>query len=443
VPGLVWAIPVGTLLIFNKHTMGNWTGYDSTNESEGFTWLKFTETWEQMIRTYYDMGAFFVLPFGLAGLAIICSKSWKLGAMLLAWLLPGTALYTAYYWSPDRGISYARFILTFLPVVMLGTAICFSEALASVDRDWYRNFPRMADVGIWRVIAYIIGFRKLPRFAAVGIVVLIASALGVYRAVHGLQQGQTGGGGMMSLDEEFRQRKSLANIGKVLLDKVPVNAVIFADNSGGGGGGGNEKPLNYIQFLRHWDVYAIDAFDYNAVRRGGGNAANPARGFLGGVGLGNNNPDPLPDPNAPPTPRQQLQVDYLEQLYNKKTTADLRKLKAGVIDTALSAGHGVFALIPASKDRDVRRDFIFTGKYKMTVVDSWTDLLPGPPDPVAENSSNNGMGGRRNRPRPANGNAGGNGARRGGGGGGGGGGLFATAEPAAVTWELLEVKKAS
>ena len=41
------------------------------------------------------------------------------GILMLAWLIPGTALYTAYYWSPDRGISYARFILTLVPAVML------------------------------------------------------------------------------------------------------------------------------------------------------------------------------------------------------------------------------------------------------------------------------------------------------------------------------------
>ena len=31
VPGLMWAVPIGAMLIFNKRTMGNWTGYDSTN----------------------------------------------------------------------------------------------------------------------------------------------------------------------------------------------------------------------------------------------------------------------------------------------------------------------------------------------------------------------------------------------------------------------------
>lgn len=409
VPGLAWALPVGALLIFNKCTMGNWTGYDSTNESEGFTWVKFTETWEQMIRTYYDMGAFFVLPFGLAGLAIICNKSWKLGAMLLAWMLPGTALYTAYYWSPDRGIAYARFILTFLPVVMLGTAICFQDAILApvADARWYR---------------------RIPRAAAVGIVVLIASALGVYRSIHGLQQGQVGVGEMVPLEEQFRQRQSLANTGKMLLDKVPVNSVLFTDNSVGGAGG-NQRPLNYVQFLRHWDVYSSDAFDFGGPRR-----ANPARAaamFNGNLGI---NPDPQPDPNAPPSPRQQLQVEYLDRLYSRKSSNDLRNDKAAVIDSALKAGHGVFALLPVTRDHETRREFLTTGKYKIVTVDTWTDLLPGELDPVAQNINNNGaMGARRNRQRPANA---GNGPRR----GGGIFGAFANAEPAAVTWELLQVK---
>jgi hypothetical protein len=397
-PGLAWAIPVGALLIFNKSTMGNWTGYDSTNESEGFTWIKFTQTWEQMIRTYYDMGAFFVLPFGLAGLAIIFGRSWKLGVMLLAWLLPGTALYTSYYWSPDRGVSYARFILTFLPAVMLGTAICFNDGIlaASAHLRWYR---------------------RTPQVLAVGLIVLIASSLGVYRAVHGLQQGQ-GGGGLTPLYEEYRVRKSLAIMGQVMLEHVPVHAVVFADNSSGGGGGRNDRPLNYIQFLRDWDVYASDAFDVGGPRRGG----------FGNFGLGAN-----PDPNAAvPTTRQPLQIDYVDSIYKNKTGADLRKELASVINNAHKAGHGVFAVVPASRDRDMRRTFNLAGKFKITSVQTWTDPLPGPPDPVLENTGN--TNGVRRRPN--------------GGGGGGGGrrflGAFGAAgvEPSATTWELLEIKPA-
>ena len=175
-PGLAWAVPIAVMLIFNKHSMGNWTGYDSTNESEGFTWLKFTQTWEQMLRTYYDTAAFFVFPLGLAGIAMVFGRSWKLGLMLLAWLLPGSALYTSYYWSPDRGISYARFFVVFLPAIMLGVAVCFSDGILAPVRNakWYL---------------------KIPRIAAVLVVVGIAATLGVYRSLHGMQQGLGGGGG--------------------------------------------------------------------------------------------------------------------------------------------------------------------------------------------------------------------------------------------------------
>ncbi len=406
VPGLVWAVPVGVLLIFNKHTMGNWTGYDSTNESEGFTWIKFTETWEQMIRTYYDMGAFFVLPLGVMGLLIIFNRSWQLGVMLLMWLLPGTALYTSYYWSPDRGISYARFILTFIPVIMLGAAICFDQAI----------LPETSGTG---------SFRKIPRIFAAGIVVLIASALGVYRSVHGLQQGQAGGG-MASLDEAFRERLSLADTGKMLLAHVPVNAVLIADNAGGGA---SERPLNYIQFLRHWDVYATDAFELGGPRRG-----NPARALLAGMGIV---PDPVPDPNAAPTTRQKLQLDYLDSLYSGKSSADLRQVEATVIDNALKAGRGVFALIPKTRDPEIRQNFKLVGRYTISVIDTWNDLPQGPPDPVAENAMNNGA------PR-ARANRQGNGARGNGGGGGRrGGGLFGLAaqdDPPPFVWELLQLK---
>jgi Dolichyl-phosphate-mannose-protein mannosyltransferase len=409
IPGLTWAIPIGAMLIFNKHTMGNWTGYDSTNESEGFTWLKFRQTWEQMIRTYYDTGAFFVLPFGLAGIGMIFRRSWQLGLVMLLWLLPGTALYTSYYWSPDRGISYARFILTFMPVVMLGAAICFKDGILSstANARWYRRFPQVL---------------------AVGAVVLIASGVGVYRSAHGLQQGSGGSGGggeMAPLEEQFRVRQSMANIGQELLAHVPVNSVVFADNASGGGG--NERPLNYLQFLRHWDVYSSDAFDIGGPRQGVARRINNPGGRRGAA-----TPDPNADPNAVvPTTRQPLQIEYMESLYEHKMGTDLRNELANVINTAGKAGHTTYALVSVARDRDMRIVFNMAGKYKIKSIDTWTDLQPGPPDEIAAEAGSA------------------NGRRRGGGAGGGGGGNRrfpgggATAEATGTTWEILEIKPAT
>ncbi|MBV8782059.1 MAG: glycosyltransferase family 39 protein, partial [Phycisphaerae bacterium] len=55
-PGLAWALPILLLLIYNKCTLGDWTGYDANNESEfgsAFTWVKFQATWEEMLRTLH------------------------------------------------------------------------------------------------------------------------------------------------------------------------------------------------------------------------------------------------------------------------------------------------------------------------------------------------------------------------------------------------------
>ncbi len=101
VPVLMWGVVVGALLYFNKHNMGTWTGYDSTNESEfgeAFTWGKLSTTWEQMLRTLYDTGLFFVFPVGVAGLGMLVRKNVGVGLMVLAWFVPvGVALYTSYY----------------------------------------------------------------------------------------------------------------------------------------------------------------------------------------------------------------------------------------------------------------------------------------------------------------------------------------------------------
>jgi hypothetical protein len=262
-------------------------------------------------------------------------------------------------------------------------------------------------------------------------VVLIASGVGVYRSVHGLQQGSGGGGGgseMAPLEEQFRVRQSMANIGQELLAHVPVNSVVFADNASGGGG--NERPLNYLQFLRHWDVYSSDAFDI-----GGPKNAQPRRNNNGGgiFGFGNN-PDPNADPNAVvPTTRQPLQLKYEHSLYydekgRAKLGSELRAALANVINTTSKSGHTTYALVSVARDRDMRIVFNMAGKYKIKSIDTWTDLQPGPPDPIAAEAGNA------------------NGRKRGGGGAGNRrfpGGANAGAEATPTTWEILEIKPAS
>src|SRR5947207_3407462 len=46
VPLVAWALPVGTLLLYNWLTLGHFSGYSGTNESSGFSLKYFFEKWD-------------------------------------------------------------------------------------------------------------------------------------------------------------------------------------------------------------------------------------------------------------------------------------------------------------------------------------------------------------------------------------------------------------
>jgi hypothetical protein len=158
--------------------------------------------------------------------------------------------------------------------------------------------------------------------------------------------------------------------------------------------------------------------------------------LLGNLGIGNN---VAPDPNAAPTPRQKLQVDYLEALYNNKQPVDLRKDERTMLESAFKAGHGVYLLVNKTRDSEIRQNFKAVGRYTYTPVAMWNDFAAGPPDPVADNLNNNGAGGAKRTRIPNAGNGGRAGAGGGGRRGGFAGGVFNTEAPP-VNWELIQIK---
>ena len=314
VPALAWAVPVVTLLVFNRMTLGTWTGYDSTNESEfgtGFTLAKMSTTWEQMLRTLYDTGLFFTFPLGIAGLLMLFRRHRVLALMMLAWFVPGVALYTAYYFSPDAGLGYARFFLTFLPAALVGVAVCLKDGVMAGGAEMAGN-----------------GVRRVPRslVMAAGVVTAIGAGVGVYRAAIGMENGR---GDAQGMAQEFLARENLAQTGKVLAANIPAGSTVFA----GGRGMGAQSDINYIQFVGDWKLFEMNAFTEN--RRGG---------FMGGMGgrMGNG------DATAP-TPRQREEEEYESKLYAGKSERDLQAEQTKVINGALESGKRVFAVASATE----------------------------------------------------------------------------------------------
>ena len=422
VPGLAWAVPVGILLLVNKHTMGSTTGYDSTHESEfgvAFQWKFFWQNWEKVLREFYDMGLFFVVPFAVAGIVMLFRRSWRVGLMLLGWLVPGVMLYMSYYWSPDFADAYARFFLTYLPALLVGAAVCFHDGLLGGGKESRRP-----------------GGMALT--LAAGVVVAIASGVSTYRTIHGLRDGERATKIPLS---DFRDRLALAETGQMLLANVPEKSVLFAENTGG-----IATPANYIQFLRDWELYSADAFSVDGSRRGMGGGGGGGRrnqngrggggrgnfggppgggppgggpgGFGGGPGGGggmnaNNNANGQNDVNAVATPVQPEQQDYHASLYRNQSPRQLFQLEAEVVNKAFAEHRKVFVVLAkdhtAMDDRSFslwsdntdalttfKEDLSDAGKFTFKVISRWQDVaLPEEKEEDLSLTDNSPMGGGR------------------------------------------------
>ncbi len=345
-PAVGWLIPVGYLLIFNKIAMGSWTGYDTTNESgfaEGsfaynfffaeagkaaFTWAKVVATWEQVVRTFHDTGMLFSLPLGLAGIAMVFRRSWQFGIVLLLWLIPGVLLYASYYWSPDRGVSYARFFVTFFPVLTLGAAVCIRHGIIGSD-----------DFGLRR--------KSIAMPIAAGLVVALAVGIGAYRAALGLEDGSPSPN--QSLAGMHRQYTSLAVAGDVIHKNIPDNAVVFAD-----GPRMAEGMMNYGQFMGRFELYQFNAFTDSVMR----------------AFLARREPDPN-DPN----PLQQRRRDYMTELYKSKTQKDLYADQQGIVKDALAKGRRVFVLGTKASSLAFEQQFFPGSLYQIRFVTRWGDQV--------------------------------------------------------------------
>ncbi len=436
VPGLAWAVPVGILLLVNRHTMGSTTGYDSTNESKfgvAFQWKFFWQNWEKVLREFYDMGLFFVVPFAVAGIVMLFRRSWRVAVMLLAWLVPGVVLYMSYYWSPDFADAYARFFLTYLPALLVGAAVCFHDGLLAGRKDSTRA-------------------GSIALTLAVAMVVAIGAGVSSYRTVHGLRDGSPRA--RIPLND-FRARLSLAQTGQVLLEKVPAKSVLFAENTGG-----IATPANFIQFVGDWELYAANVFSIEGSRqgmgggggrqnqngRGGGGRGNlgggrgggppgggPGGAFgggpgggLGGGGPAGNNANAQKDPNAVATPMQDDQLLYHASLYSNKSPRQLYQLQADVVHKAFQEGRRVFVAVAndhpipspvqagvmmsnrftlfGNDNADASDDALSTfeqnlnetGKYRYKAITRWADFtLPEDKEEDLSLTDNNPMGAGR------------------------------------------------
>jgi hypothetical protein len=218
-----WALPVLILTIYNLVSMHHLTGYDPTNESTGFTFQKFCDNWETMLREMYNTGLFFTLPFALLGGVLMFKWNWRVSTVLAVWIVPNLVLYSAYYWAPDGStISYLRFTLTIFPALAVVTVFAFK---------WITD---LAGAG---------GSPVLSR-VAVGVVIAAGCAVNLNTALG-------------SLATDTVQNRSTLEGAQAILRTAPAGSVIFSD----------QKLLNFFQLAGNYDLYDLQQFDRKTVEK--------------------------------------------------------------------------------------------------------------------------------------------------------------------------------
>lgn len=345
-PTIGWLIPVGYLAGFNYVTQGTLTGYDTTNESAmgaAFTWDHVTQNWEKALRQINDGGTFFFFPLGLLGIFALSRKSMRLSALLLLWLIPGIFIYLAYYWAPDRGISYLRFFLTMFPALAVGVA---ALVVQMHRRAWTTAL-------------------------SIGLAVALASSFSTYRAVYGLEEG---GFTDLGMEAQHRQQANLAGLGTMVARNVPEGSVLMA----------MQEDLHYLQFLGNYECFRADAFR---------------------TGVMNELSRRLESKDAADAdPIQRARADFIKKTYDGKTERDLILAENEIMDTAFSQGRKVFLVVERDLVTEFARKFLKDKtKYGWKVVASYNDMPPiidrdDKPDDKKKDTNpwRFGRGGRRN-----------------------------------------------
>lgn len=342
---LGWAIPIALLILHNFATMGTVTGYDSTNESLGFSLHYAAENWETMIRQLGGIGLYFIFPFSVLGLLWMFWWNWKQASVLAAWIIPCMLAYVFYYWAPDplaaqqQGvyISYLRFFLKIMPALVACGFWLFARLI-----ELARNTQQPATI------------------AAATLAMGVATCASV--AVH--LQNST-----FAAEDDQNRRLLLQMNTEEILAAAPAHAAIFSADT---------QLLHHLQFVGDYALYNGETFNKSFVQN---------------------------LPNLRPDEPQAWEPGRRESLYKRLKDASQPQLDdqaRRIINSALSSGRRVFFVVPGRENDPTirrRRNFIparspripelvtrfaTPERFDTELVASWNQPIvrPAMPDPA-------------------------------------------------------------
>lgn len=331
VPLIGWAIPVASLVTYNWFTIGHASGYDVTNESTGFTTTEFLSKWDFAVQQMYLFGLFPILPLGIAGMALIYRRSWRMGLLLTSWFVPGALLYVAYYWGRNMpGVYYLRFFLSLFPPVIAAAVWLMASAGRGAMRpitagDWWHRWWQRGSIAV-------------PLGA--GVLAAAACGVGLWSAVPHLERQHRGNMNLAYSVQQYRvaTKPILAETTRRLRrNETPLPPVVFADE------GLFPVLLMHLQYSTDGDFYATDTF---FPRIAGG------FGMMGLVGNAKSDAD-----RDSPVLLQKQRIEYMSKVLKGKTAADMIKDQHQIVDDAIANKRCVFGIVTPVQEADFRKHF--------------------------------------------------------------------------------------
>jgi hypothetical protein len=317
VPVLAWAIPVGALVTFNWFSVGHLTGYDTTNESSGFSLNYFVDKWQFAVDELYLIGLFVIAPLAIAGLVLMYRTSWRMALLLTAWFVPGTFLYMTYYWGQNvPGVWYLRFFLTMFPA-----AIVAAMYLLRSTQEHMRG--------------------SIVTPLAAGIITAAAAGVGLWISVDELVRQHRG-----NMNLHYSEREIVSHI----KPSPGGRPMILADE------GMFPQLLQYMQFMYDADWYASDIF---AIRGGGGFG-------LAGV-FDHRKPN-----DDTPTGLQADRIDYIDSVRKGKTDADFIAEAQHLMEQRLNSNRRVYVVLVPEQTDYFKHRFMHPG-LEMVQVNRWSE----------------------------------------------------------------------
>ena len=378
------AIPLVPLMIRNQLLLGAFwrTGYNLTNEDQGFSWDYFDAHFQEYVHQLITNGMGYLCALGLVGIVamMFIRKEWRIGLMLFMQVIGMILLYMAYYWAPQGlGSNLAngtmRFLLPTFPLFIVGATWALAQATQQVPA---------------------------PGRIAVGFAVVMAQLL-------------WGTTDMWEDAERLSYSKQVLAMETEALDKyAPPGSVIVAR-------GGIEELGQNLDFIKKWKVADISLLD-GTTAQGVGMAGGGFGGPGGGGGARGQRGAGVVDASTQPQPRQ---LDRPRVQYPNDAGA---RGDAFVRDIRAWAGKDQKVFFVGTQ---AELNYLIANKGNDELFVTQT-IVHLPPQPVVNRAGGGGFGG-------GGGRGGGGGGFGGGFGGPGGGGGFGGGRGGAVAGEAIYI----